>query len=49
MRLRVEEPQANAFAVPRRAASFELEKARAPSPEFTDYKSAAVESRCVNR
>jgi hypothetical protein len=30
MRLWVEEPQSNAFDVPRRAASFELEKARAP-------------------
>ncbi len=42
MRLRVEEPQANAFEAPRRAASFELEKARAPSPDFTDYRSAVV-------
>ena len=42
MRLRVEAPQANAFELPRRAASFELEKTRAPSLDFADYRSAVV-------
>ena len=42
MRLWIEEPQPNAFDVPCRSGSFELEEARPPSPDFANHGSAVV-------